>query len=123
MAASFRFRELGSRISAISLHTSRILELAHIANVFDPAADDAHYTRFRNHNEKSGHKPGEKAMWEVSLPRLKPSAAVVGLLFAIVLAPTARSEEPKLSISGYDPVAYFTDGKRVQGKTEFEYLW
>jgi len=44
-------------------------------------------------------------------------------LFAIVLAPTARSEEPKLSISGYDPVAYFTDGKRVQGKTEFEYLW
>jgi enamine deaminase RidA (YjgF/YER057c/UK114 family)/YHS domain-containing protein len=35
----------------------------------------------------------------------------------------ARSEEPKLSISGYDPVAYFTDGKPVQGKTEFEYLW
>jgi hypothetical protein len=32
------------------------------------------------------------------------------------------SEEPKLSISGYDPVAYFTDGKPVQGKTEFEYL-
>src|SRR6266404_3395480 len=124
MAASFRFRELGSRISAISPQTtSRILELAHIANVFDPAADDAHYTRFRNHNEKSGHKPGEKAMWEVCLPRLKPSAAVVGLLFAIVLAPTARSEEPRLSISGYDPVAYFTDGKPVQGKTEFEYLW
>ena len=62
-------------------------------------------------------------MWEVSLPRLKPSAAVVGLLFAIVLAPTARSEEPRLSISGYDPVAYFTDGKPVQGKTDFEYLW
>jgi len=62
-------------------------------------------------------------MWEVCLPRLKPSAAVVGLLFAIVLVPTARSEEPKLSISGYDPVAYFSDGKPVQGKTEFEYLW
>jgi len=62
-------------------------------------------------------------MWEVCLPRPKPSAALVGLLFAIVLAPTARSEEPKLSISGYDPVAYFTDGKPVQGKTEFEYLW
>ncbi len=62
-------------------------------------------------------------MWEVCLPRLKPSAAVVGLLFAIVLAPTARSEEPRLSISGYDPVAYFSDGKPVQGKTEFEYLW
>src|SRR6267154_505492 len=62
-------------------------------------------------------------MWEVCLPRLKPSAALVGLLFAIALIPTAQSEEPKLSISGYDPVAYFTDGKPVQGKTDFEYLW
>ena len=35
----------------------------------------------------------------------------------------ARSDEPRLSISGYDPVAYFTDGKPVQGKAEFEYLW
>jgi enamine deaminase RidA (YjgF/YER057c/UK114 family) len=61
-------------------------------------------------------------MWEVCLPRLKPSAAL-GLLFAIALVPTAQSEEPKLSISGYDPVAYFTDGKPVPGKTEFEYLW
>jgi len=62
-------------------------------------------------------------MWEVCLPRLKPSAALVGLLFAIALIPTARSEEPKLSISGYDPVPYFIDGKPVQGKTDFEYLW
>jgi len=62
-------------------------------------------------------------MWEVCLPRLEPSAALVGLLFAIALIPTAQSEEPKLSISGYDPVAYFTDGKPVQGKTDFEYLW
>jgi enamine deaminase RidA (YjgF/YER057c/UK114 family) len=62
-------------------------------------------------------------MWELCLPRLKPCAAMVGLLFASVLAPSARSEEPKLSISGYDPVAYFTDGKPVPGKSEFEYLW
>ena len=48
---------------------------------------------------------------------------MVGLLFATVLVPAARSEEPKLSISGYDTVAYFTDGKPVQGKSEFEYLW
>ena len=48
---------------------------------------------------------------------------MVGLLFATVLVPAARSEEPKLSISGYDTVAYFTDGKPVQGKAEFEYLW
>ena len=62
-------------------------------------------------------------MWKVCLPRLKPSAALAGLLFATVLVPAARSEEPKLSISGYDPVAYFTDGKPVPGKPEFEYLW
>ena len=54
---------------------------------------------------------------------VKLSAALTGLLFAAILAPDARSEEPKLSISGYDPVAYFTDGKPVQGKSEFEYLW
>jgi enamine deaminase RidA (YjgF/YER057c/UK114 family) len=48
---------------------------------------------------------------------------MVGLLFATVVASTARTEEPKLSISGYDPVAYFTDGKPTQGKSEFEYLW
>jgi len=62
-------------------------------------------------------------MSKVCLSRLKLSAALAGLLCATVFAPSARSEEPKLSISGYDPVAYFTEGKPVQGKTEFEYLW
>ena len=33
---------------------------------------------------------------------------------------SARGDEPRLSISGYDPVAYFTDGKPVQGKAEFD---
>jgi enamine deaminase RidA (YjgF/YER057c/UK114 family) len=41
----------------------------------------------------------------------------------VAFASSARSEEPKLSISGYDPVAYFTDGKPVQGKAEIEHLW
>jgi enamine deaminase RidA (YjgF/YER057c/UK114 family) len=54
---------------------------------------------------------------------MRSSGALAGLLFATLLAPAARSEEPKLSISGYDPVAYFTDGKPVQGKSEIEYLW
>ena len=62
-------------------------------------------------------------MWGVYPSRLKPSAALVGLLFATVLVPTARGDEPKLSISGYDPVAYFTEGKPVPGKSEFEYSW
>jgi enamine deaminase RidA (YjgF/YER057c/UK114 family) len=63
-------------------------------------------------------------MWEVCWPgRRMPSAALVGLSFATVFVAAARSEEPKISISGYDPVAYFTDGKPVPGKTQFEYLW
>jgi enamine deaminase RidA (YjgF/YER057c/UK114 family) len=62
-------------------------------------------------------------MWKVCPSRRKPFAALAGLLFAAVLVPAARSEEPKLSISGYDPVAYFTDGKPVPGKTDFEYSW
>jgi enamine deaminase RidA (YjgF/YER057c/UK114 family)/YHS domain-containing protein len=62
-------------------------------------------------------------MREAFRSRVKLGAALVGLLCAAVLAPDARSEEPKLSISGYDPVAYFTDGKPVQGKAEIEYLW
>src|SRR6266404_2940455 len=101
----------------------RMSELVHIANAFDPTAGGGQYTRFGNHNEKSGRNPRKKAMRELRLPRLRPSAAMVGLLFATVLVPVARSEEPKLSIRGYDTVAYFTDGKPVQGKTEFEYLW
>ena len=54
-------------------------------------------------------------------PRLR-SAALAGLLFWL-LAPTARGDEARLSISGYDPVAYFTDGKPVPGSSEFEYVW
>jgi enamine deaminase RidA (YjgF/YER057c/UK114 family) len=54
-------------------------------------------------------------------PRLR-SAALAGLLFWL-LTPTARGDEARLSISGYDPVAYFTDGKPVPGSSEFEYVW
>ena len=50
-------------------------------------------------------------------------AVLLGLLLATLLVGTAWGDEPRLSISGYDPVAYFTDGKPVQGKAEFEYLW
>jgi enamine deaminase RidA (YjgF/YER057c/UK114 family) len=44
-------------------------------------------------------------------------------LFVSMLGSTAWGDEARLSISGYDPVAYFTDGKPVQGSTEFEYVW
>jgi len=49
--------------------------------------------------------------------------ALFGLLLAPVLATAARADEPRLSINGYDPVAYFADGRPVQGKPELEYLW
>ena len=62
-------------------------------------------------------------MLESSLSHLTLSAMLAGLLLATGLSPSARSDEPKLSISGYDPVAYFTDGKPVQGKSEIEHLW
>ena len=62
-------------------------------------------------------------MLEGSPSRLKLSAVLAGLLLGVGPSPAARGEEPKLSISGYDPVAYFTDGKPVQGRAEIEYLW
>src|SRR4051812_43021787 len=52
------------------------------------------------------------------------SAAVFGgLLFIGLASLAARGDETRLAISGYDPVAYFTDGKPVAGLTQFEYMW
>ena len=62
-------------------------------------------------------------MWGDLSLGLKRSAMVLGVLVVALHGYTARGDEPRLSISGYDPVAYFTDGKPVQGKAEFEYLW
>jgi enamine deaminase RidA (YjgF/YER057c/UK114 family) len=52
----------------------------------------------------------------------KRSAALLGLL-VFLQGPTAWGEEARLSIGGYDPVAYFTDGKPIAGVSEFEYVW
>src|SRR5438045_4640357 len=42
----------------------------------------------------------------------------------VLLAPSPGwSEEARLAISGYDPVAYFTVGKPVPGQSEFEHRW
>jgi enamine deaminase RidA (YjgF/YER057c/UK114 family) len=48
-----------------------------------------------------------------------------GVVSAVLLlsAGPSRAEEPKLAISGYDPVAYFTDGKPIPGRSEFEHRW
>src|SRR5690242_15958627 len=66
---------------------------------------------------------GRKTMWRASFFGLRSSATVLGVLLMALLGYAARGDEPKLSISGYDPVAYFTEGRPVQGKAEFEYLW
>ena len=36
---------------------------------------------------------------------------------------SAAAERPPLAIKGYDPVAYFTDGKPVRGRPEIEFEW
>jgi enamine deaminase RidA (YjgF/YER057c/UK114 family) len=61
-------------------------------------------------------------MWEAYFAFFKRSVALGGL-FMFLLGPSAWADEARLSISGYDPVAYFTDGKPVPGVSEFEYLW
>ena len=47
---------------------------------------------------------------------LNRGATLLALLFAALFASTAQADEPRLSISGYDPVAYFTDGKAGSGQ-------
>jgi len=55
---------------------------------------------------------------------------VASLLVLVLFAAPAYAKDPiytgtlsDLAVSGYDPVAYFTDGKPVEGKSEFEYEW
>ena len=59
---------------------------------------------------------------------MKPRLAT--LIFLVALsAPVAAQQAPVYSsflggaIQGYDPVAYFTEGKPVKGKPEFSHQW
>jgi hypothetical protein len=36
---------------------------------------------------------------------------------------SGQADAPRLALKGYDPVAYFTEGRPVQGKPEFEFAW
>lgn len=36
---------------------------------------------------------------------------------------SGQADAPRLALKGYDPVAYFTDGRPVPGKADFEYAW
>lgn len=41
----------------------------------------------------------------------------------LVVPPSSFALDMPLAIQGYDPVAYFTDGKPTRGTPEFEYQW
>ena len=55
--------------------------------------------------------------------RARSPAAFFGFLLVLLVYAAAWGGETRLAISGYDPVAYFTDGKPVPGLTEFEHVW
>lgn len=51
---------------------------------------------------------------------------ICGLVLAAAGAaalPPINVDEEGVAIKGYDTVAYFTDGKPVQGSAEFEHEW
>jgi YHS domain-containing protein len=47
---------------------------------------------------------------------------LVGLPVVASIA-MAQSAHPRLVLKGYDPVAYFTDGKPIEGKPEYEAVY
>ena len=50
----------------------------------------------------------------------------VSLALAVFVLPFGRfgsAAELRLAISGYDTVAYFTDGKPVPGSSDIDYFW
>jgi hypothetical protein len=51
-------------------------------------------------------------------PWIYRSVLLAGLV--VSSAVSAATTEPRLAIGGYDTVAYFTDGKPVQGSPEFQ---
>jgi hypothetical protein len=67
--------------------------------------------------------------------RISPRSAMIALvaaapLFAQPALPAMAREAPvytglfsSVAVSGYDPVAYFTDGKPVEGRKEFSTRW
>ena len=81
---------------------------------------------------KSGQYGAGSGMEQPARPpeanQFSRQAALFGLLFIATAATVANAASPAaaeapLAIKGYDPVAYFTDGKPTSGRPEFEYEW
>lgn len=49
--------------------------------------------------------------------------AAFALLAALAFSTTALAQAPRLVLKGYDPVAYFTQGKPVKGDSRFSHDW
>jgi enamine deaminase RidA (YjgF/YER057c/UK114 family) len=58
---------------------------------------------------------------EAAMARWSYSVAFAAVV--VLSAWPSRSEDARLAISGFDPVAYFTDDKPVPGRSDFEYTW
>ena len=43
--------------------------------------------------------------------------------YALASAPSAVAQDVPLAIKGYDPVAYFTDGRPTPGRPDIEHQW
>ncbi len=56
------------------------------------------------------------------MSRTASGLALAAALLLTALRPASAADVP-LAIKGYDPVAYFTDGKPTPGRPEFEYVW
>lgn len=63
------------------------------------------------------------------LKRRDVLTAAAALVLGIALgggpseAQDTTQEKPRLALKGYDPVAYFTEGRPVRGTEKFEYAW
>ena len=59
--------------------------------------------------------------------KLVSVCALAVLLFGVAAIagepPKVNAGPDRIAIQGYDPVAYFTDGKAVKGNEQFEYEW
>jgi hypothetical protein len=50
-------------------------------------------------------------------------SALVGSVLLAFVAQPSRGADPSLAIGGYDPVAYFTQGRAAKGNPSFEFTW
>ncbi len=64
------------------------------------------------------------------LPTAAPAVLALAALVILAAAPPAAAEDPvytgtfsSLAVSGYDAVAYFTEGRPVKGSGRHEYDW